>query len=211
MNTSYTYQHIERVYNTLMATTTEPNHSSNRNRVYNVVFDVLLGVAFYIVFVNQLDLEVVSSLFILLAEKTKDSLKQLIKWLMGAPAGLKLNKELSYFLGNFFSYHVDIWMTYLLIVFKFLPQISTIMAWCCCLGLSLLLSLLNDIINVLTVHIYCFYAYAAKLYHIQLKGLVSLARLFRGKSLFIRSVSCFPYPSTVMSVKNIEDGVERGK
>lgn len=33
----------------------------------------------------------------------------LIDWLMGVPAGLKLNYRLTIFLGKFFTYHVWLW------------------------------------------------------------------------------------------------------
>lgn len=36
-------------------------------------------------------------------------LEQLLKWMMGVPAGLKLNKELAHFLGQFFIYHIYLW------------------------------------------------------------------------------------------------------
>ena len=38
-----------------------------------------------------------------------DSLTSLINWLMGVPAGLKLNKPLNDFLGRFFMYHIYLW------------------------------------------------------------------------------------------------------
>lgn len=50
-----------------------------------------------------------------------------------------------------------------------------------CLGLTVALSTLSDIIAVLTFHIYCFYVYGARLYCLKVCGLSSLWRLFRGK------------------------------
>uniref|UniRef100_A0A6I8RL57 Phosphatidylinositol glycan anchor biosynthesis class Q n=1 Tax=Xenopus tropicalis TaxID=8364 RepID=A0A6I8RL57_XENTR len=50
-----------------------------------------------------------------------------------------------------------------------------------CLGLSVALSILSDIIALLTFHIYCFYVYGARLYCFKMHGLSSLWRLFRGK------------------------------
>ena len=38
-------------------------------------------------------------------------LKSLIVWMMENPAGLKLNSVLSQALGNFFLYHIHLWMT----------------------------------------------------------------------------------------------------
>jgi len=36
-------------------------------------------------------------------------LEKLINWMMGIPAGLKLNQPLAYFLGQFFLYHIFLW------------------------------------------------------------------------------------------------------
>jgi len=36
-------------------------------------------------------------------------LDKLINWMMGIPAGLKLNQPLAYFLGHFFLYHIFLW------------------------------------------------------------------------------------------------------
>ena len=36
-------------------------------------------------------------------------LESLLTWMMGAPAGLKLNNQLTLFLANFFLYHIYLW------------------------------------------------------------------------------------------------------
>ena len=36
-------------------------------------------------------------------------LDRLLNWLMGVPAGLKLNETLAHFLGKFFLYHIFLW------------------------------------------------------------------------------------------------------
>jgi len=36
-------------------------------------------------------------------------LEKLINWMMGVPAGLKLNQPLAYFFGQFFLYHIFLW------------------------------------------------------------------------------------------------------
>lgn len=33
----------------------------------------------------------------------------LVQWLMGSPAGLKLNAQLTQFFGHFFIYHIYLW------------------------------------------------------------------------------------------------------
>lgn len=42
-------------------------------------------------------------------QKVADEMKVLLEWLMGAPAGLKLNSQLTHFLGKFFQYHIFLW------------------------------------------------------------------------------------------------------
>nr|XP_054762516.1 phosphatidylinositol N-acetylglucosaminyltransferase subunit Q-like [Lytechinus pictus] len=115
------------------------------------------------------------------ADQTGIGLQHLLHWLMGAPAGLKLNTFLAHFLGNFFLYHVYLWIGYLSVL---LP-IMTSLLWCIAgagiLGLSVQLALFSDLLSVLTFHIYCFYVYAARIYSLQMSGLLSLARLFQGK------------------------------
>nr|XP_054763516.1 phosphatidylinositol N-acetylglucosaminyltransferase subunit Q-like [Lytechinus pictus] len=114
-------------------------------------------------------------------QQTGIGLQHLLHWLMGAPAGLKLNTFLAHFLGNFFLYHVYLWIGYLSVL---LP-IMTSLLWCIAgagiLGLSVQLALFSDLLSVLTFHIYCFYVYAARIYSLQISGLLSLARLFQGK------------------------------
>ena len=44
----------------------------------------------------------------------------LMTWLMGAPAGLKLNSVLSQSLGKFFLYHIHLWKTFLQVKSKVL-------------------------------------------------------------------------------------------
>lgn len=48
-------------------------------------------------------------------------------------------------------------------------------------GLSVQLALFQDILSTMTIHIYCFYVYAARLYRLQMYAIASLWRLFRGK------------------------------
>lgn len=38
-------------------------------------------------------------------------LEELLQWLMGAPAGLKMNRALDEVLGRFFLYHIHLWIS----------------------------------------------------------------------------------------------------
>ena len=109
-------------------------------------------------------------------------LKSLIVWMMENPAGLKLNSVLSRALGNFFLYHIHLWVTYVMLVIPFLsPYIRSLTKIAPSLSLSFQIAIFGDIFSLLTIHIHCFYAYARRLALSQYKGIVALWRLFLGK------------------------------
>ena len=109
-------------------------------------------------------------------------LKALIVWMMENPGGLKLNSVLSQALGNFFLYHIHLWMTYVMLIVPMItPSLSNILSVLQYSGLSLQLASLSDLILILTIHIHCFYAYARRLAVSQYRGLLALWRLFLGK------------------------------
>ena len=117
------------------------------------------------------------------ADQVVLNLRRLITWLMGAPAGLKLNSVLSMCLGRFFLYHIHLWVTFLHVA---TPYVSHFLTNYCLevlskMGICMQISLFQDAFNLLTFHIHCFYAYARRLFVSQSCGLMSLWRLFRGK------------------------------
>jgi len=118
------------------------------------------------------------------SETLASDLRQLILWMQGAPAGLKLNKELSSFMGNFFFYHIHLWLGYLTFIKPFLNHI---LIWLPCLGLfgglSLQIAIISDLLSCLSLHVYCFYVYASRLFFFLFCGFSSLFRLFRGKKM----------------------------
>lgn len=154
----------------------------------NISVDVLCGYLFCLVFRSLILTENVNihEYMIIYRDKIREFLEDLISWLMAVPAGLKLNHELSHFLGNFFLSHIYIWIGYLHVIEPYLPIIVRVVEATSYLGLTVIFSLVNDVIGMLTCHIYCFYVYAAKLYGVQLRALISLARLFMGMFLFFR-------------------------
>ncbi|XP_035510576.1 phosphatidylinositol N-acetylglucosaminyltransferase subunit Q [Morone saxatilis] len=115
------------------------------------------------------------------ADHVAKELEQLLQWLMGAPAGLKMNRALDQVLGRFFLYHIHLWISYIHLMSPFIEGILWYGGLSACLGLTFALSLLSDMVALLTFHIYCFYVYGARLYCLKIYGLSSLWRLFRGK------------------------------
>ncbi|XP_067118582.1 phosphatidylinositol N-acetylglucosaminyltransferase subunit Q [Centruroides vittatus] len=63
-------------------------------------------------------------------------------------------------------------------VFIFVMESFTLIGM---LGVTFLLTLFNDLISLATIHIYCFYGYAARLFGLQALGMSALWRLFWGK------------------------------
>ncbi|XP_063445177.1 phosphatidylinositol N-acetylglucosaminyltransferase subunit Q-like [Mytilus trossulus] len=153
-----------------------------QNVVSQTVLDVLLGILVMTFLTQNGWIDSITTHFFLWTEKVASELDILLNWLMGAPAGLKLNKPLTEFLGHFFMYHIYLWKGYLHLL---KPPVFNTLLWCSScvgvLGLSAQICLLKDIISTTTLHIYCYYVYAARLYRLQVYVLSALWRLFRGK------------------------------
>ncbi|KAJ1909155.1 pig-Q, partial [Tieghemiomyces parasiticus] len=111
------------------------------------------------------------------------SLESMIEWLMGWPAGMKLNPQLDEFLGELFLWLIRLWT---LLIHPAQPTTLSfvrLVARCGILGASFQVALLSDYISIVTLHIYWFYAVAARIYHWQLSTLHSLLNLFRGRRI----------------------------
>ncbi|KAH7942954.1 hypothetical protein HPB52_002729 [Rhipicephalus sanguineus] len=110
-------------------------------------------------------------------ETVVQHLQTLIQWLMGAPAGLKLNTALNNALGRFFLYHISLWKTYVGVVDPWVGALFSLWPG----SLTLHLALASDLLALATVHMYCFYGYACRLYQGWVRALGALWRLFRGR------------------------------
>ena len=150
----------------------------------NVVLGLLLDIVLGFVVVYWLDVNIhstaVSDFIVDYTEMVVSLLSKLINWMVGAPAGLKLNRELAQFLGKFFHYHIYLWRSYLALIQPYISIIVWYGILSGCLGVTFLFSLASDMLSLVTIHIYCFYAYAARLYSLEIYGLIALARLFTG-------------------------------
>jgi len=108
-------------------------------------------------------------------------LRLAVDWLMGAPGGLKLNKELDKFLGDLFLWLIQIWSIVLSKVFSCTDEIIFCIGIAGILGASISLSLASDLIALATFHLHIFYKVASKIYYWQFSILLSLFNLLRGK------------------------------
>ncbi|KAF7392843.1 hypothetical protein HZH66_008676 [Vespula vulgaris] len=115
------------------------------------------------------------------AEAIVESLKNLIQWLMGAPAGLKLNYAFNNMLGKFFLYHIHLWWTFLIFMTPVMDFAFEVLLLFGRLGITFQISIASDFLALISFHTYCIYVYAARLFNIQLNALISLFRLFLGK------------------------------
>lgn len=109
------------------------------------------------------------------------TLKELLNYLMGSPIGLKLNHAFNHALGSFFFYNINLWRMFIQGLF---PTLLTYMQFLVKLGVfgfSFQLAIISDVLSLTTFHVYCIYVYAAKLFQLQLRSIVSLWRLFIGR------------------------------
>jgi phosphatidylinositol N-acetylglucosaminyltransferase subunit Q len=80
-----------------------------------------------------------------------------------------------------FSVRCILTLGYVVALEPHFPLIVTVVGYCGFVGMSLSISLLSDILSLLTLHISSFYVASARIYNWQLSILVSLFHLFRGK------------------------------
>lgn len=133
-----------------------------------------------------------------------DSLESMIDWLMGWPAGLKLNSELDKFLGELFLWLIRMWtgaysppsppfFSYDLSLIHrssrsvcmaslrpLTPTLIGLIGLSGVCGASMIFSLASDLIAFMTLHVYWFYMVAARIFNWQLTILFSLFNLFQG-------------------------------
>lgn len=151
------------------------------NVLVSVLVDVALGVSLMWWLYRDDHIAMLADTLVPAADHVAQQLEDLLQWLMGAPAGLKMNRALDQVLGRFFLYHIHLWISYIHLMSPFIQGILWYGGLSACLGLTFALSLLSDMVALFTFHIYCFYVYGARLYCLKIYGLSSLWRLFRGK------------------------------
>ncbi|XP_057551497.1 phosphatidylinositol N-acetylglucosaminyltransferase subunit Q isoform X5 [Hippopotamus amphibius kiboko] len=151
---------------TLIFSTQKAKNPTQLMRKANTLVSVLLDVALGLVLLSWLHrkdrIGQLADALIPVADHVAEELQHLLQWLMGAPAGLKMNRALDQVLGRFFLYHIHLWISYIHLMSPFIERILWHVGLSACLGLTVALSILSDIIALLTFHIYCFYVYGAR-------------------------------------------------
>ncbi|CAF3969262.1 unnamed protein product [Rotaria sordida] len=145
--------------------------------------NIFIGILCSFIFFRNFDLyQLISNEILIQTENLTTWIKSIIEWLLHAPAGLKLNQPLVDFLARFYFYHIYLWSGYLeALVITVVPYLYQILFILCFFGISLAIGAICDFIRILTIHLYCFYIYAARLFNWQIRLLIILFRLFCGK------------------------------
>ncbi|XP_018006336.1 phosphatidylinositol N-acetylglucosaminyltransferase subunit Q isoform X2 [Hyalella azteca] len=164
-----------------------------------VLVDAALGISLLLWIQNVGSADIIYDWFLSMAQGVSSAVLQLLTWLKGAPAGLKLNQPLSVALATFFSYHVGLWMLYLEVAGGAVRALCWALVWSGPLGATVQLALLSDLLQLAALHLHCFYVYAARLHMVQISLLGSQWRAFRGNKwnplkLRVDSLHCQPSP-----------------
>ncbi|XP_013169238.1 PREDICTED: phosphatidylinositol N-acetylglucosaminyltransferase subunit Q [Papilio xuthus] len=149
------------------------------NFILSVLVDITIG--YFILELLLKDKKDLGVLLMGILEKLVNLMYTLLKWLMGSPAGLKLNNAFNKMLGRYFSYHIELWWLFLDVSGEKLNVILHLYRYIGYLGFTFQAAIIADMICVATFHSYCIYVYAARLFNIQISGLIALLRLFVGR------------------------------
>ncbi|KAI0123792.1 N-acetylglucosaminyl transferase component-domain-containing protein [Xylariales sp. AK1849] len=161
-------------------TTSHPDYIRFYNSLWLVANDVIIGIAIGSYIIDNADW-VADQIGLLLGQYSVEALHSSIEWLMGWPAGLKLNKELALFLGDLFLWVIEYWSSCISALQPLLPHMVWFIGFSSFAGGSMPIAIFSDLLSILTIHIYSFYLASARIYHWQLTILLSLFQLFRGK------------------------------
>jgi phosphatidylinositol N-acetylglucosaminyltransferase subunit Q len=145
----------------------------------NIIVDLLMGFVLGALFL--LNTENICAWTITLAHSVTDGiLRPGCVWLMGLPAGFKLNTELAELLGMISLNAVQIYSTLWFYMGGFLKHIIQSIAFSgIILGLTVPLSFLIDIIQLATLHVTMLHWLISFIYSRQIQTVASLWRLFR--------------------------------
>ncbi|KAI2631417.1 Gpi1-domain-containing protein [Hypomontagnella submonticulosa] len=161
-------------------TTSHPDYIRFYNSLWLVANDVIIGIALGSYIIDNAEW-VADTINMLLGGYTINALQSSISWLMGWPAGLKLNSELALFLGDLFLWVIDYWSSCIATLQPLLAHMVWFIGFSSFAGASMPIALFSDLLSILTIHIYSFYLASARIFHWQLTILLSLFQLFRGK------------------------------
>ncbi|KAH8595181.1 N-acetylglucosaminyl transferase-like protein component Gpi1 [Bisporella sp. PMI_857] len=161
-------------------TTSHPDYIRFYNSLWLVANDVIIGIALGSYIIDN-SAWVAESISEVLRLYSIGALRNMIAWLMGWPAGLKVNGELATFLGDLFLWVIDHWSSCIEALRPILPHLIWFIGFSSFAGASMPIALFSDLLSILTLHIYSFYMASARIFNWQYTILLSLFQLFRGK------------------------------
>ena len=145
----------------------------------SIVIDVIMGVVFGIMMLANTESVYFGTLFIA-RNITNNLLRSGCVWLMGVPAGFKLNTELAELLGmvslNAIQIFSTLWFFLGSLFWHFIKGLALSGIF---LGLTVPAALCIDMLKVATFHIQTLHWLMSFLYSRQIQALASLWRLFR--------------------------------
>jgi len=98
-----------------------------------------------------------------------------IRWIMGVPAGLKLNDHLDFCLGNLCMLGIECYQVLYRAAHPLLPVILVSTAVSGAFGVTVMLCVMSDLLSLATLHIRLFYSLAARWHGLQVCRPLSLA------------------------------------
>lgn len=146
-----------------------------------IYLDALFGTIIAFVFLQQSYWISQLNISHLIHHLTVTSYEHLISWLMGWPAGLKLNNNLNKFLGEMFLWMLNLWSHFSNAHATNFYAIFMFVILCSLVGMSTLCALLVDILTLITVHLRFIGFISTKIHRFQSYVLFTLFQLFRGK------------------------------
>ncbi|KAG6536115.1 hypothetical protein ZIOFF_001159 [Zingiber officinale] len=149
----------------------------------NVLMDITFGIVLGILLLANV--ETISSwILVIVHQVTNDLLRSGSVWLMGVPAGFKLNNELAELIGIISLNAIQVFSTLWSFMGAFLQNYMQVLALLgIVFGLTVPMALCIDLLKLATLHIYILHCLMSFLYSQQIQALASLWRLFRGESL----------------------------
>lgn len=144
----------------------------------NLAVDILLGN--FLGWALLCHAEYVSSCILSLGNDVSDLSRTGCVWLMGVPAGFKLNTEVAAVLGTISLHVIQIWSTLLVLVSFFLNYIIKGLALSGMIfGASIFGALLVDLTVIASLHLSTLHWLTSLVYSLQTQALAALWRLFR--------------------------------
>eukprot|EP00158_Paraphelidium_tribonemae_P007196 Partr_v1_DN28149_c0_g1_i2_m55693 putative Phosphatidylinositol glycan anchor biosynthesis, class Q len=150
------------------------------NSMWLIANDIIIGMALGAILVEN-NVYFAQCIRDLHMEYTISWIREAIIWLMGWPAGLKLNSNLDNFLGELFAWLINIWSRMTDPMWPYLPLFVQFVGYLGIFGATMILSVFYDMFSLLTLHLNFFYFVAMRIYNAQLTALWSLFNLFQGK------------------------------